>query len=120
MQNSADSGSLGGGLMSAGKAGFGGRGNGDRGDGPLRIIYIGGFGRSGSTLLGRRLGEAGNAVPVGELFYVWRVCVINNLRCGCGPPFDQCDFWLSVQHRGSARPLREVTVTDMQMLKVHQ
>jgi hypothetical protein len=105
--------------MPAGRAGFGGCRNGDRGDRPLRIIYIGGFGRSGSTLLARLLGEAGNAVPVGELFDVWRLCFINNLRCGCGMPFDQCEFWARVVHRGFGRAIGELPVTDMQMLKVH-
>jgi Sulfotransferase family len=105
--------------MPAGRAGFGSCGDGDHGGRPLRIIYIGGFGRSGSTLLARLLGEAGNAVPVGELFDVWRQCFIRNRRCGCGRPFDQCEFWLSVAHRGFGRAIRELPVTDIQMLKVH-
>ena len=104
--------------MPAGRAGFGSCGDGDRGGRPLRIIYIGGFGRSGSTLLARLLGEAGNAVPVGELFDVWRQCFIRNRRCGCGRPFDQCEFWLSAVHRGFGHAIRELPVTDMQMLKV--
>jgi hypothetical protein len=55
---------------------------------------------------------------VGELFDVWQQCFINNRHCGCGKPFDQCEFWLSVVNRGFGRTIRELPVTDMQMLKV--
>lgn len=105
--------------MSAERAGSGDYGEGTRSAGPLRIIYIGGFGRSGSTLLARLLGEAGNAVPVGELFDVWRQCFVNNRSCGCGRPFDQCEFWISVIRRGFGCAIRELPVAELHSLKEH-
>jgi hypothetical protein len=60
------------------------------------ILYIGGWGRSGSTLLARMLGQVPGFVAVGELRDVWlRGCVENRL-CGCGAPFLECPFWRAV------------------------
>jgi UDP-N-acetylglucosamine transferase subunit ALG13 len=63
---------------------------------PLVILYIGGWGRSGSTLLARMLAQAPGVVSVGELRDVWlRGCTENRL-CGCGRPFLECPFWTAV------------------------
>lgn len=105
--------------MSASRAEFADGSDAGRVERPVRIIYIGGFGRSGSTLLARLLGEAGNAVPVGELFDIWRQCFVNNRRCGCGMPFNQCEFWVRAIRRGFGQAIRELPVTDMQLLKGH-
>lgn len=61
-----------------------------------KIVYIGGTGRSGSTLLGRLLGEAPGAVCVGETRYLWTRGLLNNVQCGCGEPFRSCSFWSAV------------------------
>lgn len=61
-----------------------------------RVLYIGGWGRSGSTLLARLLGEFPGYLPVGELREGWlRGCRENRL-CGCGEPFLSCPFWSEV------------------------
>ena len=61
-----------------------------------RIIYIGGYSRSGSTLLSRLLGEFPGLLAVGELFDLWQRSYIQNQRCGCGKVFGRCDFWREV------------------------
>ena len=61
-----------------------------------KVVYIGGVGRSGSTLLGRVLGEAPNAICVGETRYIWLRGVRDNVECGCGMAFRQCPFWEAV------------------------
>ena len=38
---------------------------------PAPVLYIGGWGRSGSTLLSHLLGGLDGMVSVGELRYVW-------------------------------------------------
>ncbi len=58
-----------------------------------QIVFIGGFGRSGSTLLETRLSQSGTFFPVGELKYIWSRGLINNELCGCGQKFKECDFW---------------------------
>lgn len=60
------------------------------------VLYIGGWGRSGSTLLARLLGEVPGYAAVGELREGWlRGCRENRL-CGCGERFLSCPFWSEV------------------------
>ena len=63
---------------------------------PMKILYIGGYSRSGSTLLLRLLGESPGLVPVGELFDVWNRSYAENQLCGCGLGFRECPFWREV------------------------
>jgi UDP-N-acetylglucosamine transferase subunit ALG13 len=63
---------------------------------PLRIVYIGGQGRSGTTLLERALGELPGVLGVGETVHLWDRGLRDNELCGCGNPFDSCPFWQNV------------------------
>ena len=60
-----------------------------------RVIYIGGVGRSGSTLLAALLGELPGTIPIGEGRAVWLAAAENRL-CPCGSPFKRCEFWTAV------------------------
>ncbi len=62
----------------------------------MKILYVGGYSRSGSTLLGRVLGEAQDTVFVGETRFLWSRGLIDNVKCGCGEPFRSCPFWSAV------------------------
>ena len=62
----------------------------------MKILYVGGYTRSGSTLVGRVLGEPPNTVCVGETHYLWSRGLIDNVGCGCGRPFRSCPFWSAV------------------------
>ena len=64
--------------------------------GGLRVLYLGGLGRSGSTLLERLLGELPDVVPLGEVVHMWQRGIAENERCGCGLEFARCDFWSQV------------------------
>jgi sulfotransferase family protein len=64
--------------------------------GDCRVIYLGGMGRSGSTLAERLLGELPGACVGGELVHLWQRGLIENERCGCGAPFADCPFWSQV------------------------
>jgi len=57
------------------------------------VLYVGGLGRSGSTLIERLLGQVPGACAVGELVHLWERGVTEDERCGCGEPFSQCPFW---------------------------
>ncbi len=61
-----------------------------------QVLYVGGWGRSGSTLLAHMLGRLPDMVAVGELRYVWQAGVQANELCGCGETFDECPFWRAV------------------------
>lgn len=63
---------------------------------PLRVIYIGGQGRSGTTLLERALGELPDALSIGETVHLWDRGLRDNELCGCGRPFATCGFWQDV------------------------
>jgi hypothetical protein len=62
----------------------------------LRVIYLGGLGRSGSTLLERLLAELPGVSALGETVHMWQRGVVENERCGCGAEFGTCDFWSQV------------------------
>ena len=61
-----------------------------------RVLYIGGAGRSGSTLLELILAQIPGFVAVGELHHLWGRGLAGNLLCGCGTPFRDCPFWAEV------------------------
>ena len=64
--------------------------------GPVRVLYIGGLGRSGSTLLDRMLGQLPGFFSAGEIRDLWQRSLKENLLCGCGQPFRSCPVWKEV------------------------
>lgn len=64
--------------------------------GPVKVLYVGGLGRSGSTLVDRMLGQVPGFFSVGEIIYIWFRGLTQNRLCGCGTPFHECPFWVSV------------------------
>jgi UDP-N-acetylglucosamine transferase subunit ALG13 len=73
---------------------------GPRTDRPVTVLYLGGQGRSGSTLLERAVGQLPGVVNVGELVHLWERGVRDDERCGCGEAFSRCEFWRKVGERG--------------------
>lgn len=63
------------------------------------VLYIGGLGRSGSTLLDRLLGSVDGAVSAGEVRELWTRGVRENRLCGCGEPVQVCTHWTAVAER---------------------
>jgi hypothetical protein len=61
-----------------------------------RVLYIGGSGRSGSTLLELMMGQVPGCCSVGELSAIWLRGLVENELCGCGKPFADCPFWRQV------------------------
>jgi hypothetical protein len=66
------------------------------GDTAVRVLYIGGSGRSGTTVLARIIGQLPGFVALGEINEVWRAGVGSNQPCACGQPFADCPFWTEV------------------------
>lgn len=62
----------------------------------IKVLFIGGYGRSGSTLLDRMLGQMEGFFSAGELRYIWDRSFAENQLCGCGKPFKKCAFWSTV------------------------
>ena len=61
-----------------------------------RIAFVGGFGRSGSTLLERMLNEVPGISAVGEAVHLWQRGLRDDELCGCGEQFSRCPHWRAV------------------------
>src|SRR5436190_3488695 len=61
-----------------------------------KVIYLGGYSRSGSTLVDRMLGEVPGFVSTGELGYITTHGLEQNRLCGCRSRFRDCEFWQEV------------------------
>jgi hypothetical protein len=59
----------------------------------VKVLYIAGSGRSGSTILDNTLGQIDGFFSVGELRYIWERGLIEDRLCGCGERVHQCPFW---------------------------
>lgn len=68
-------------------------------DEPQRVLFTGGLGRSGSTLVEKLVNELPATFSVGETVHLWERGVRDQERCGCGEPFDACPHWQRVGAR---------------------
>lgn len=62
----------------------------------LIVLYVMGYGRSGSTIIGNTLGEIPGFVHLGELRSLWSLGMLGRRVCGCGDPIKNCRFWNQV------------------------
>lgn len=69
------------------------------------VVYVGGYGRSGSTLLDILIGDRLHSV--GELSNLPRHFVEQDLACTCGASFAECEFWSQVISEYAAGGSRE-------------
>lgn len=81
----------------------------------IKVLYIGGAGRSGSTLLDLILGEIPGFFSVGELRSIWDRSIEENQLCGCNHPFRECAFWPQVIQRAYGG-VEQVDTARMQAL----
>jgi hypothetical protein len=65
-------------------------------DTPIRVLYIGGSSRTGSTLLDRLFGQIDGFFSGGEIRHIWGKGLEQNQLCGCGEPLRTCTFWSAV------------------------
>ena len=80
----------------------------------VRVLYLAGMPRTGSTVLGHALGGLPDVIFVGELNFFWRRFAAREL-CSCHRPLPDCPFWSAVAGRacghvspGRARALAEL------------
>lgn len=65
---------------------------------PVRVLYIGGAGRSGSTLLDRALATTTEGFSIGEARLLWESTLTSPAGeqaglCGCGEQIRECPVW---------------------------
>lgn len=65
----------------------------------VKVLYISGSARSGSTVLTKALGELDDVFAAGELRLIWQRSYINGDDCGCGMGFRECAVWSEVTER---------------------
>lgn len=66
---------------------------------PPRLLFLGGLGRSGSTLLELLLAQSPDVCALGEVVHLWQRGLRDDDRCGCGARFSGCGFWQAVGDR---------------------
>ena len=59
----------------------------------IKVLYIAGFERSGSTIINRVLGQIDEFVAWGELRDIWEHGDLENRTCTCGKTFHDCSAW---------------------------
>lgn len=62
----------------------------------MKVHYIAGYGRSGSTLLGMLEGRRQNAVVLGEAYALACGTFLQSAVCSCGAPFPTCSYWATI------------------------
>jgi hypothetical protein len=63
---------------------------------PVPVLFVGGWGRCGSTLLDMLLGQVPGLFSAGEIREIWLRGCAENRPCGCGVAFLDCPFWSKV------------------------
>ncbi len=82
----------------------------------LKVLYIAGLGRSGSTILQNVLGELESFFPGGEICSIGQRYVQKRL-CGCKKPLAECDVWKRVLNRAFGQFDRGKAVELNQLLR---
>jgi hypothetical protein len=59
----------------------------------LKVLYVTGFGRSGTTIFDNILGQLDGVFAAGELHYIWDRSLAQNRLCACGETFSDCPVW---------------------------
>jgi hypothetical protein len=62
----------------------------------VKVLYIAGKGRSGSTLLASLLGQLPGFFNAAEVNFLWDWGLVENYKCGCGLPLQECPTWLAI------------------------
>ncbi|MEJ7706837.1 MAG: sulfotransferase [Nocardioidaceae bacterium] len=62
----------------------------------VKVLYVAGSGRSGTTVISHILDQLDRVFAGGELRFLWQRGVVEDHLCGCGRPFSDCPFWTAV------------------------
>lgn len=65
----------------------------------VKVVYLAGWGRNGSTILGSALGGVPGWLPIGDLRYLFEPGMI----CSCGEPTSMCPLWSAVLDRAKGQ-----------------
>jgi Sulfotransferase family len=85
----------------------------------MKVLYVLGRGRSGSTIFGNVLGELDGFVCGGEIRFLWDPVVVRNSVCGCGSIIFECPVWSEVLARVSDVDVDRVVQWQHEIVKEH-
>jgi Sulfotransferase family len=83
----------------------------------VKVLYIVGSSRCGSTVLSNILGEIEGFFSAGEIRYLWDRA-LQGRRCGCGLRVDGCELWRVVLP-SDEREIRALSETQHASLRLH-
>jgi len=63
---------------------------------PVKLLFVTGWDRSGSTVLDLLLNGVEGFFAAGELDYLWQRGLLEGRLCGCGRPITRCPVWQQV------------------------
>ncbi|MGY6529032.1 MAG: sulfotransferase [Cyanobacterium sp.] len=78
----------------------------------IKILYIAGWGRSGSTIMARILGQINSFFHGGELRTIWKDGLGKNSTCGCGKPLKECQTWTNI----FAAEMQNIDMVDSKLI----
>jgi hypothetical protein len=87
----------------------------------VKVLYIAGWGRSGTTIVDNILGSYDGVFSAGELYYLWRRGIGQKRRCGCGLPLPSCPLWrtvLELAYRGEELRAKETNKVQRRSVRV--
>jgi hypothetical protein len=81
----------------------------------LKVLYITGWCRNGSTIIGNVLNEVKGFFHTGELSFLWKNAYGHgsNTSCGCGEALTRCGIWSKVLEREAAGKDPEAHARDV-------
>jgi len=89
-------------------------------DNRLKLLFIAGSGRNGSTLLARLLGQIDGYQNIGEATqYLFNERMIaKQIPCGCGRPLSKCEFWQEIISDIGIDEIRPLSTSLMSMRQI--
>lgn len=81
----------------------------------LKILFITGSARSGTTILSDLLGQYEKFFAVGELLQLWETGIHKNELCGCGLKVGECDTWQDILNKAFDDQISAISEEMMQL-----
>lgn len=85
----------------------------------MKVLYVLGRGRSGSTIFGNVLGELDGFFCGGEIRFLWDPVVVRSSSCACGSVIFECPVWSGVLARLTDVDVAEVASWQHEIVKEH-
>lgn len=80
----------------------------------MSVLYLAGWGRSGSTVLSALLNGLPGVFAAGEARSFWQKGLIDGAPCACGRPVTECDVWSRAADAAGAWPMAAAELARFQ------